>query len=120
MYDQQSALIIDYGSETIKAGYDLSDGPALVFRPQISKTRDPNKNDIPIKMAINLSYDQLDLSKANFKSPFEKNIILHFSLLEMCNDYIFSELIRPNRPIGSPIIISEPFANPIHCRTSIL
>ena len=45
-------------------------GACLIFRPQISKTRDPNKIDIPIKQAINLSYDQLDLSKANFKSAF--------------------------------------------------
>lgn len=91
MYDLQSPLIIDYGSEVIKVGYDMhEDGPCLVFRPQISKTRDPNKMDLPIKAAMNLSYDQLDFSKSNFKSPFEKNIILHFSILEQCNDYIFS------------------------------
>lgn len=71
MYDRQSAIIIDYGSETIKAGYDMShDGPCLIFRPQVSKTRDPNKIDIPIKQAINLSYDQLDMSKANYKCAF--------------------------------------------------
>lgn len=121
MYDVQSPIIIDYGSEVIKAGYDMNEnGPCLVFRPQISKTRDPNKMDLPIKAAMNLSYDQLDFSKSNFKSPFEKNIILHFSILEQCNDYIFSEMVRPNKPIYSPIVISEPFGNPIHCRTSVL
>ena len=51
-------------------------GPSLVFRPQISKTRDPNKMDLPIKAAMNLSYDQLDFSKSNFKSPFEI-LVLH-------------------------------------------
>ena len=107
MYDAQSPILIDYGSEVIKAGYEMNpDGPCLVFRPQISKTRDPSKMDVPIKAAINLSYDQLDFSKFNFKSPFEKNIILHFSILEQCNDYIFSEIVRPNKPIWSPVVIS--------------
>lgn len=96
------------------------EGPCLVFRPQVSKTRDPNKMDLPIKAAMNLSYDQLDFTKTNFKSPFEKNLILHFSILEQCNDYIFSEIVRPNKHIWCPLVISEPFGNPIHCRTSIL
>lgn len=121
MGDKMNTLIIDYGSENIKAGYDWSpEGPELVFRPQISKNRDPNKADLPIKTYINTGYEQLDFAKSNYKSPYERNLILHFSLFEQCNDYIFSELVRPNRKIRSPLIISEPFANPIHCRTSVL
>jgi actin-related protein len=47
-------------------------------------------------------------------------LVLHFSLLEQCNDYIFGELVKPNKRIRSPLIVSEPFANPIHCRSSFL
>jgi actin-related protein len=120
LFDQRAGIIIEYGSETIKAGYEEMGAPCLVFRPQVSKTRDPNKGELPIKAVMNLSYDQLDFAKQSFKSPYEKNIILHFSILEQCNDYIFSELLRPGRRTESPLIISEPFANPIHCRASIL
>jgi hypothetical protein len=42
----------------------------MVFRPQVSKTRDPNKGELPIKSVMNLSYDQLDIMKSNFKSPY--------------------------------------------------
>jgi hypothetical protein len=58
--DRQNTLVIDYGSENIKAGYDCSpDGPELVFRPQISKNRDASKAELPIKGFVNTSYDQL-------------------------------------------------------------
>lgn len=58
--DRQNTLLIDYGSENIKAGYDCSpDGPELVFRPQISKNRDASKAELPIKGFVNTSYDQL-------------------------------------------------------------
>lgn len=91
MGDKMNTLIIDYGSENIKAGYEWSsEGPELVFRPQISKNRDPNKSDLPIKTYVNTSYDQLDFAKNNYKSPYERNLVLHFSLFEQCNDYIFS------------------------------
>lgn len=53
----------------------------MVFRPQVSKTRDPSKTELPVKYVMNLSYDQLDFAKNNFKSPYEKNIVLHFSVL---------------------------------------
>lgn len=69
--DKMSPIIIDYGSENIKGGYDWSqDGPEVVFRPQISKNRDASKVDMPIKAYINTSYDQLDLTKNNYKSPY--------------------------------------------------
>jgi hypothetical protein len=63
------------------AGYEGSQGPELVFRPQISKNRDLTKSDVPIKAYINTNYDQLDFVKINYKSPYERNIILHFSLI---------------------------------------
>lgn len=71
MGDKMNTIVIDYGSENIKAGYDWSqDGPELVFRPQISKNRDASKADQPIKAYINTSYDQLDLTKTSYKSPY--------------------------------------------------
>jgi len=115
-----NTLIIDYGSEKIAAGYEWSEGPELTFRPQISKNKDLSKNEMALKAFVNTSYDQLEFTKNNYKSPYERNIVLHFSLLEQCNDYIFSELARPNKRIRSPLIVTEPFANPSHCRTSFL
>ncbi len=61
---------------------------------------------MPIKTYVNTSYDQLDLTKTNYKSPYERNLVLHFSLLEQCNDYLFGELVKPNKRIRSPLIIS--------------
>lgn len=88
--EKSNTIIVDYGSETIKAGYEQSTDPELIFRPHISKNRDLSKSDLPVKAFVNTSYDQLDFSKNNFKSPYERNIVLHFSLIEQCNDYIFA------------------------------
>lgn len=73
-----------------------------------------------MKSSINTSYEQLSFVKDNYKSLYERNIILHFSLLEQCNDYIFSELAKPGKRIRSTLMITEPWANPIHCRESLL
>lgn len=79
--EKSNTIIVDYGSETIKAGYEQSIDPELVFRPQISKNRDLSKADLSTKAFVNTSFDQLDFSKNNFKSPYERNIVLHFSLI---------------------------------------
>ena len=118
--DKLSTIVIDYGCETIKGGFECSSGPELVFRPQVSKNRDLSKCELPVKAYVNTSYDQLDFVKSNYKSPYERNIILHFSLIEQCNDYIFAEFARSNKRIRSPLIITEPLGNPIHCRSSLL
>ena len=118
--DKLSTVLIDYGSETIMAGLENNSHPDLIFRPQISKNRDLSKSDLPIKAYINTSYDQLDFLKANYKSPFERNLILHFGLIEQCNDYIFAELQKGPKRIRNPFIITEAIANPLHCRSSFL
>ena len=68
--DKLSTIIIDYGSETIKAGLENTPKPELVYRSQISKNRDLSKGELPAKAFINTSYDQLDFLKNNFKSPY--------------------------------------------------
>lgn len=88
--DRLSSILIDYGSELIVSGFDNSKVPDLIFRPQITKNRDLAKGDIEVKASINTSFEQVEFFKNNYKSPYERNIILHFSLLEHCNDYIFS------------------------------
>lgn len=118
--DQLHPIIIDFGSENIVAGYEFGEWPELVFRPQVAKNKDLSKGEVPTKLSINTSYDQLDFLKNNYKSPYERNIVLHFSLLEQCNDYVFGELVRPNKRIRNPLIISEPLGNPLHCRASLL
>lgn len=118
--DHLHPIVIDFGSENIVAGYECGDCPEMVFRPQVAKNRDLSKSDVAPKASINTSYDQLDFVKNNYKSPYERNIVLHFSLLEQCNDYIFGELVRPNKRIRNPLIISEPLGNPLHCRASLL
>ena len=113
-------IVIDYGSENIKAGLACQRPPELVFRPQVSKNRDVNRVDVPVKAYINTSYDQLDFAKNNYKSPYERNLVLHFGVIEQCNDYVLGELTRPGKKIRNPLIISEPMANPQHCRSSLM
>lgn len=69
---------------------------------------------------MNTNYEQIELTRNNYKSPYERNLVLHFSLLEQCNDYLLGELVRPNRRLRSPLVVSEPFANPLHCRSALL
>lgn len=69
---------------------------------------------------INFSYEQLDFLKSNYRSPFDRNIIQHFSALEHCNDFVFSSLGCADDNVRSPLVVSETPANPIYCRTQLL
>lgn len=84
----------------------------MVAKPKVpTKT---NSNAFFVGNEI-LSIEQGKLHK---KSPFDKNIITHFSTQEHILDYIFSNLSRFSLIIGindseinHPVIISEPFCN---------
>lgn len=62
----------------------------MVFRTVVSKTKDSKNIETPIFVGNKLK--EADFLKNNYRSPFERNIIQHFGLLENVNDYIFNEL----------------------------
>lgn len=111
-------IVIDFGSHTIKAGWAESPSPNLVFRSLVSKTKDTKSNQSCALIAT--AQKEVDLFKANYRSPFERNIIQHYGLLENINDYIFEQLQAGQEGTYHPVIITECFANPEYCRLNLL
>jgi len=60
-----------------------------------------------------------NLTRNNYKTPFERNVIQHFGLLENLNDYAFSELGVNDSRVNHPLIVTECFASPDYCRSRL-
>ncbi len=73
-----------------KKGWANFDAPNLVTRTLVSKTKDAKTAQTAAVIATR--YKDVDIFKGNFRSPFEKNIVNHFGLLENINDFVFTEL----------------------------
>lgn len=111
-------ILIDYGSDTIKAGFACSVQPELVLKSLTAKAKEAMAASFT--NTVNFSYEQLDFLKSNYRSPFDRNVIQHFSALEHCNDFVFNSLGCTEDSVRSPLVISETPANPIYCRTQLL
>ena len=97
-------MLLDIGSDTIKAGFVSSLSPELVMKPYTSKSKEAISTTFV--NTVNFPYEQLDLLKNNHRSVFESNIIQHFSLLEHCLDYVFGCLGCSDDTVRSPLMIS--------------
>jgi actin-related protein len=109
-------IIIDYGSNTFKAGWGSSTMPDIVVRSIINRTKD-NKSTI----VVGTAGKEVDIFKSNFQSPYERNLLYHQGAFEHLNDYLFSELrAGSGNEIGHPLIITEPCANTKNQRQSMM
>lgn len=58
--------------------------------------------------------------KLNYHVPYERNVMLHWSIMENINDYIFTELGVSGSKVDHPCMITECFANPEYTRASLV
>jgi len=110
-------IVIDYGSNATKAGWGNSEYPSLVFRSVISKNKDLKNVDGSIIVGNKLK--DFEYNKNNYKTPFERNVIQHFGLLENLNDYTFAELGVNDSRVNHPVLVTECFASPDYCRSRL-
>lgn len=86
-----------------------------MIRTLVSKSKD-SKIGGTANHIIATREKEVDIFKQNFKSPYEKNLIQHFGMMEHINDYVFSNLGISDAAINHPLIITEPVGNPDYNR----
>ena len=102
-------IIIDNGSYQCRAGWSICNEPNICCRNILAKPKINDGNYSPF--IVGNSIFEYEQGKINKKSPFEKNIIAHFSTQEHIFDHIFSNLNITDSNINHPVLITEPICN---------
>ena len=102
-------IIIDNGSYECRAGWSNCKEPNICCRNILAKPKLNDGNFSPF--IVGNSIFEYEQGKINKKSPFEKNIIAHFSTQEHILDHIFSNLNINDNCINHPVLITEPVCN---------
>ena len=102
-------IIIDNGSYECRAGWSICNEPNICCRNVLAKPKLNDGNFSPF--IVGNSIFEYEQGKINKKSPFEKNIIAHFSTQEHIFDHIFSNLNINDNCINHPVLITESVCN---------
>ena len=102
-------IIIDNGSYECRAGWSICKEPNIRCRNILAKPKLNDGNFSPF--IVGNSIFEYEQGKINKKSPFEKNVIAHFSTQEHIFDHIFSNLNINDNSINHPVLITEPVCN---------
>ena len=87
----------------------ISHEPNICCRNVLAKPKLNDGNFSPF--IVGNSIFEYEQGKINKKSPFEKNVIAHFSTQEHIFDHIFSNLNITDNCINHPVLITEPVCN---------
>lgn len=108
---QQSnnVLIIDNGAFRTRVGWSNDLFPKMSFPPAVASTK--VKSHSLILVGNNLR-NQLPVNSNDINTPFSKNIVCDFSLMENILDYTFDNFINDQKSLDQPVLITETFSNP--------
>ncbi|KAK5718724.1 Nuclear actin-protein involved in chromatin remodeling [Elasticomyces elasticus] len=116
-----TAIIIDNGSSSIRAGFSHSPTPSLQFPPLMARYTDR-------KLARRLTFIGSEIyfdgtargqSKSAYDPPTSSNIINNWDVQEGCLEYIFSKLGLHGQNVDKPVVMTEPLANPAYARRTM-
>ena len=108
-FPEDVGIIIDNGSYECRAGWSICNEPNICCRNLLAKPKLNDGNFSPF--IVGNSIFEYEQGKINKKSPFEKNIIAHFSTQEHIFDHIFSNLNINDNCINHPVLITESVCN---------
>ncbi|RWS17275.1 actin-related protein 5-like protein [Dinothrombium tinctorium] len=108
-------IVIDNGAYNCRVGFANEQKPKLVFRNLIAKLRGKKEPEILVGNDIS----NLEAVKWLLRSPLEANVVTQFDVQEIVFDHIFSHLGIRESSISHPIVINEPPAIPLWCRSNI-
>jgi actin-related protein 5 len=109
----ESAIVIDNGASTIKAGFSLDKNPRFLLPPIVAKYRDRKYN----KPCNFVGYDAYAdaTTRGQIRNVFEQytSIPTNWDVVEGVLDYVFLKLgvDGAEGSIGRPIVMTEPVAN---------
>ncbi|KAI5292927.1 Nuclear actin-protein involved in chromatin remodeling [Ascosphaera atra] len=116
-----SAIVIDNGSHTLKAGWSFQSTPQLQIPPVMSRYRDRKAN----RMAQFIGSDAFaDATvRGQIRSAFDSGsgIVGNWDVMEGVLDYVFLKMGvdydgSAGVGIGRPVVMTEPMANLPYCR----
>ena len=108
-------IIIDNGSYECRAGISTSTAPDMVFKNVA--LRQKGKNNEPDTILVGRDIENLETVRNQLKSSFDRNVVTQFDTQEMICDYVFGKLgVDSEECVEYPVLLSEPVANPNHCR----
>ncbi|KAL2407916.1 Actin-like protein arp5 [Exophiala dermatitidis] len=113
----ESAIVIDNGAHTIKAGFSFDKNPRLLVPPIVAKFKDRKYN----KYCAYVGYDAYAdaTTRGQIRTAFEQNtsIPTNWDIMEGIYDYIFLKLGVDNQgSVGRPLVVTEAVANLPHSR----
>ncbi|EDO16711.1 hypothetical protein Kpol_1003p16 [Vanderwaltozyma polyspora DSM 70294] len=108
-YNGDVPIAIDFGSNTLKAGYTNQDVPSLVFPTRLTRFRDRRLNRTMTFIGNDISLDQA--VRAQSKSPFDGSMVTNWEYIDEMLEYTFKHLgVLGDNGISNPLIFSEKLA----------
>ncbi|KAI9802953.1 MAG: hypothetical protein M1825_002184 [Sarcosagium campestre] len=109
----KSAIVIDYGSSSVRAGWSFDQAPLLSLPPIAAKYKDRKFNK-HVTYVGNDAYSDAT-TKAQIRQSFEagSGIVSNWDVTEMVLDYVFLKLgiDGASGGVDRPIVMTEPVAN---------
>lgn len=108
----ESAIVIDCGGSTLKAGWSFDKKPRFLIPPLLAKYKDRKYN----KYCAFVGYDTYAdaTTRGQIRNAFEtfSSVPVNWDVMEGILDYTFIKLgVTGEGSVGRPILITEPVAN---------
>ncbi|KAI9887638.1 MAG: Nuclear actin-protein involved in chromatin remodeling [Watsoniomyces obsoletus] len=109
----KTAIVIDNGSSTTRAGWSFDSAPRLIFPPVMSRYRERKLARTYTLVGHDASIDAA--ARGQIRTAFEtgSGIVSNWDVMENVLDYIFLKLGVDGSEggIGRPVVMTEPMAN---------
>lgn len=117
-----TAIVIDNGSSTIRAGWSFDTKPRVTLPPLMARYRDRKLNRTFMFVGSDIYSD--GTARGQSKNVYEPgtNVVNNWDVMEGCLDYVFNKLgvTGDSGGIGRPVVMTEPMANLGYSRKSTL
>ncbi|PSK58712.1 Actin-like protein arp5 [Elsinoe australis] len=107
-----TAIVIDNGSSSIRAGYSFSSSPSLVFPPMMARYTDRKLNRKLNFIGSEIYFDGTARGQAKNAYEVGAPVVNNWDVMEGCLDYIFVKLgLNQSENINRKVVMTEPVAN---------
>ncbi|KAL3570894.1 hypothetical protein D5086_028143 [Populus alba] len=110
--DEVSAIVIDLGSHTCKAGYAGEDAPKAVFPSVVGSTDQMDVDDTTSKCKLYVGSQALGFRRDHMEvlSPFKDGIVADWDMVDSIWNHAFRECLLID-PKEHPMLLAEPSSN---------
>ncbi|KAL1962472.1 hypothetical protein VTN77DRAFT_9673 [Rasamsonia byssochlamydoides] len=108
-----SAIVIDNGAHTVKAGWSFDKNPRFIFPPVMSRYRDRKLNKACQFVGYDAYVDATTRGQMRYAFDPGTSVVGNWDVMEGVLDYVFLKLgvDGENGGVDRPIVMTEPIAN---------